>query len=259
MGPRIKPVALVISMEYIRKMRFLLSAALAVLFLAAFVTMSGCGGKPVNENDPASLYADAEEDIKTDHYAIAIEKLRTVKNKFPYSRYATDAQLKIADIYFMQESYAEAALAYETFRDLHPKHEKTPYAMYRVAKSHYMDAPENVARDMTPAQKALDAYQAFLRTYPAATETEEAKKDVAEVRRRLAAKELYIANFYWREEQYKAAKARYLRVVDTFGDTQPAQDAKERLFRIEDRIKIQEKREEKERIEKERERERRKS
>ena len=60
--------------------------------------------------------------------------MKTIKNKFPYSNYATEAQLKIADVYYMQESYGEAAVAYEAFRDLHPKHEKVPYAMFRIGE-----------------------------------------------------------------------------------------------------------------------------
>ena len=61
-----------------------------------------------------------------------IDKLKIIKNKYPYSKYALDASLRLADVYFLQESYTEAALAYESFRDLHPKHEKVPYAMFRI-------------------------------------------------------------------------------------------------------------------------------
>src|SRR6478736_2451275 len=100
------------------------SLALGLILLNSIpVLFTGCAGKGVSEEDPASLYADAEEDIKSDHYQIAIDKLRIIKNKFPYSKYAIDSQLRIADVLFMQEAYGEAAVSYETFRDLHPKHE----------------------------------------------------------------------------------------------------------------------------------------
>src|SRR5436305_4595321 len=102
------------------------SAFLTVLVLLS-ILYAGCAGTPVDENDPASLFKDAESDIQSDHYQIAVEKLRSIKNKFPYSKYALDAQLRIADVYFLEESYAEAAAAYETFKDLHPKHEKAGY------------------------------------------------------------------------------------------------------------------------------------
>src|SRR6476619_147606 len=116
------------------------------IFLAvmnAASSLPGCSGKAIDENDPAALYKDAEDDIKNDHYQIAIDKLRSIRNKFPYSKYAVDAQLRLADVYFLQEDFAEAAAAYETFRDLHPKHEKTSYAMFRIGKSYYKDSPTN--------------------------------------------------------------------------------------------------------------------
>lgn len=203
---------------------------LTSLGLAAF---SGCAGKPVDETDPAALYEEANQEIASDHYQVAVEKLRAIKNKFPYSKYATEAQLRIADVYFLQESYGEAAIAYESFRDLHPKHEKVPYAMFRVAKSYYSDNPGHIGRDQTPAAKALDAYGDFLRQFPAAPEAVEAQKDVKDIRNLLAQKELYVANFYYHDGDHLAAQGRYNKILELFGDTESAAIAKERLASLE--------------------------
>jgi outer membrane protein assembly factor BamD len=192
----------------------------------------GCATEQAAAEDPAALYKDAEDEINSDHFLIALEKLKAIKNKYPYSKYATDAQLRIADVYYLQESYPEAAAAYETFRDLHPKHEKVPYAMFRIAKSYYQDMPDPIARDMTPAQKALDAYNDFLRRFPTAPEAAEAKKDVDGIRAQLAEKELYIGNFYYKRDFYLSAKGRYEKIVDLYADTPSAQEAKEKLAKI---------------------------
>ena len=204
-----------------------------MLLLAALLVMhAGCSGKGVDENDPGVLYKEAEEDIKSDHYLIAIEKLRTIKNKYPYSNYAVEAQLRIADVYFLQESFGEAAIAYEAFRDLHPKHEKTPYAMFRIAKAHYNDIPTPIARDMTPAQKSLDAYLEFLRRFPDAPEAAEGRKEVAEVRKLLADKELYVANFYYKRNFSDSARPRFQKILDMYPETPAAVEAKDKLARI---------------------------
>lgn len=196
----------------------------------------GCSGKSVDENDPAVLMKEAEEDIESDRYQLAIEKLRMVKNKFPYSNQARLAQLKIADVYFLQESYTEAALAYEAFRDLYPKHEKVPYAMFRVGKSYLNDTPGNVARDLGPAQRALDSYNEFLRRFPNAPESDEARKDVEQLRRTLAEKELYIASFYVRENAYEAAQGRLKKILSLYPETESAKIAEERLKEISSKI-----------------------
>ena len=216
-------------MSIMRKKTLILLGTLSAILVAGF----GCSGAKVDESDPAALYKEAEEEIKSDHYQIAIDKLRVIKNKFHYSKYSIDAQLRIADVYFLQETYAEAATAYETFRDLHPKHEKTPYAMFRMGLSHFNDIPSPIARDLTPGQKAIDAFNEFLKKYPQAPEAAEAKEKVQEARKLLAEKELYIANFYYRGDDYSSAKTRYAKILDLYPETESAAKAKERLVKIE--------------------------
>jgi outer membrane protein assembly factor BamD len=216
-------------MVYTRSMRAL--AALMLVFTMSHALV-GCSGKSVDESDPAQLYKDALEEIESDHYQLAIDKLRAVKNKFPYSKYALDAHLKIGDVLFLQESFAEAAATYESFRDLHPKHEKVAYAMFRIAKSYYNDMPSTVARDMTSGSHALDAYNDFLRRFPSAPESAEAQKDMTEVRNKLADKELYVANFYWRENQFDSAKGRFEKIIALYPDTRAAQEAGEKIHKI---------------------------
>jgi outer membrane protein assembly factor BamD len=204
--------------------------ALAIGSFTFFPT--ACSTAHVDENDPVSLLKEAEQEIASDHYQLAIDKLRTIKNKFPYSSVAIDAQLRIADVYFMQESYIESAASYEAFRDLHPKHEKTPYAMFRIGKSYYNDIPSVVARDLTPAQRALDAYKNYLSHYPSGTETAEVHKDIIEIRNLLANKELSIGDFYFNRNFYDSAKPRYKKVIELFSDTQGAKLAQEKLALI---------------------------
>ena len=212
------------------RLGFLICFVLAILATA-------CSTGQVDENDPASLYKDAEAEIQSDHYQIAVEKLRTIKNKFPYSKFATEAHLKIGDVYFLQESFAEAASVYEAFRDLHPKHEKTPYAMFRIGKSYFNDTPGAIARDMTPAYKAVDAYTEFLQRFPNAPEAPEAKKDVEKIRGFLAEKELYIANFYLKRDFYESAKPRFKKVLELYSETEAAKTAEEKLSIIDEKLK----------------------
>lgn len=201
-----------------------------VLFL---IILAGCSGKPVDESDPGALFKEAEEEFSSDHFQVAIDKFRVVKNKFPYSKFSADAQLRIADVYFAQESFTEAATAYETFRDLHPKHEKTPYAMFRIAKSYFNDIPGHVARDLTPAQKSLEAYNDFLKQHGSAPEAAEAKKDVAQVRNILADKELYIGDFYFKRDAMDSAILRYKKVLELYPETPAAITAKAQIQKAE--------------------------
>ncbi len=62
-----------------------------ILLLFLCLQLWGCSGKSVDENDPKALFEDAEESIKGDQYQIAIDKLRMIRNKFPYSKYSIEA------------------------------------------------------------------------------------------------------------------------------------------------------------------------
>jgi outer membrane protein assembly factor BamD len=219
-------------MEYTFLMRALASHLVCFLLLAGIAGIAGCASQTVDENDPASLFKDAEDDIKSDHYQLAIDKLRVIRNKFPYSKYSIDAQLRIADVYFLQESYLEAAASYESFRDLHPKHEKVEYAMFRAGKAYQNDIPGAVSRDLTSAYRALDAYSAFLNMFQHSAEAPQAHKNVFDIRNALAEKELYIADFYFIRNQYESAAPRYKKILDSYPDTGAAKLAGETLAKI---------------------------
>ncbi len=206
--------------------------ACTLLLAVSSPFLGGCAGPTVDENDPSYLYKEAEDDISGNRYLLAIDKLRLIKNKYPYSKFSVDAQLRIADVYFLQESYGEAALAYEAFRDLHPKHAKAAYATFRMAKAYFLDAPPNVARDQASMQKAMEAYSDFLKRFPEATEATEARNDLNQAKRQLAEKELYIGNFYFKRQVFGAARARFSKLVALYPDTDAAKEAQQKLAQI---------------------------
>ena len=211
-----------------------ISRSLSALILIA--SLFGCSGKQVDPNEPGQLFQEAEEDIKSDHYQIAIDRLRSIKNKFPYSKFAIDAQLRMADVYFLQESYPEAAASYEAFHELHPKHEKTAYVMFRAAKSYFNDAPTQVARDLGPANKSLASYNDFLSKFPQDPQAAEAKADVESIRNLLADKEVYIADFYAKRDAYDSAAERYKKVIALYPETKAAESSKPKLELAEKKI-----------------------
>jgi outer membrane protein assembly factor BamD len=200
----------------------------AVLVLAGG-QLAGCSGKDVNPEDPASLMEDAEADIKSDHYQIAIDKLRMLKNRFPYSKEAAIAQLRVGDVYFLQEAFGEASASYEAFRDQYPKHEKVSYAILRIGKSFESDIPENPGRDMGSATKAIESYQEYLSRFPQGAEKKEAQEAINKIRARLAEKEFSVALFYLRRGESQAARNRLTKVQSLYPETESARLAREKL------------------------------
>jgi len=205
------------------------------LAIALIIVGFGCSGKTVDESNPQALYDEALEDIQNDRYIMAVEKLRSVRNKFPYSKVATQAHLKMADVYFAQESYVEAAAAYEAFRDLHPKHESAAYASFKIGEAYRKDIPTVISRDLTSAYKAQDALRSFLEQYPQDAEVPKAKVFLQETRDLLASKETYIGDFYYKKGEWDAAKIRYQKILDMYADTNQGPIAKNRLEDIQNK------------------------
>jgi outer membrane protein assembly factor BamD len=213
---------------------------LASLVFALFL-FGGCASQQTNDSDPEILFKEAESDISSDRYLGATEKLQLVKNKFPYSRFASLAQLRLADVYFLQESFMEAAASYEVFRELHPKHEKAGYAAYRIGESYLNEAPTTVPRDLSSAARAETAFDFFIRTFPKDPQVQAAIDGRAKARALQAEKELLIAKFYRRQDQFISAEGRLEKLLSKYKETPSAKEAEDLLARVKPQADLQRK------------------
>jgi outer membrane protein assembly factor BamD len=173
------------------------------------VLLSGCSSADKKADTPEGAYQLAQEFDKDERYEEAIKRYLEVKNKFPYSKFATLAELAVADTYFKQESYPEAQVAYQAFKDLHPKHVKIDYVTYKLAMSFYNQLPPTTDRDLTISQSAILYFDEVINQYPNSEHVEDARQKKAAVLKMLAEKEEYIANFYFIREKYDSALGRY--------------------------------------------------
>lgn len=187
--------------------------------------VTGCAGKKLNENDPKAMYEDALEDVTDSRYLMALDKLKVVKNKFSYSAYGALAQLRIGDVYFLQESFPEAAASYETFVELYPRHEQAAYALFRSGESYFRDIPGNIARDLRSAESAVTALGQYLRRYPQGEYAERALDMKNTGYNTLAEKEMEIAQFYLRRKKPGSARARLEKILRLYGESDVAAKA----------------------------------
>ncbi|MES3038495.1 MAG: outer membrane protein assembly factor BamD, partial [Bdellovibrionota bacterium] len=137
-----------------------------LLIILVISSIWGCTSTEKNENTPEGLFKQGQEFIKDERYDLAIQRFQDVKNKFPYSALATQSELEIADAYFKQESFAEAQIAYQGFRDLHPKHPKIDYVIYQLGMSYFKQLPSTNDRDLTLALDAIRNFQEVLSRFP---------------------------------------------------------------------------------------------
>jgi outer membrane protein assembly factor BamD len=148
-------------------------------------------------------------------YQDAIDKFQEVVDNYPYSEYAVQAELKIADSYFEQERWDEALSYYRDFAELHPEHAKVPYTIYRAALCHARKSG-TADRDQTSTREAVAALDQLMTRYPTAPEAREAEELWRDLRTKLGEHVLGIGDFYWTREEYQSAAGRYRQVLDEY-------------------------------------------
>ena len=222
-------------------MRLLRAVCLTVLLCTAAgcaSLSSGQAGDPDFAADAAANLQLGDEALERKDFLQAERYYEHVRTKYPYLEVANEAELKLADLAYAQETYPEAREKYQSFIKLHPTHPKVDYAAYRSALSHYADIPSDLfilppstEKDQTEIRAALVSLNDFVRQYPNSQYVPEAKTNIEDTRKRLAEHELYVASFYARRERWKAVVQRLEGLLTSYPGTPLEEKA---LFELHD-------------------------
>jgi outer membrane protein assembly factor BamD len=185
-------------------------------FTVIFLLLSACSSLEKNANTPEGAFAIAQEFDKDERFEEAIKRYNEVKNKFPYSNYAILSEIAVADVYYKQESFAEAQIAYQSFKDLHPKHAQIDYVVFRVGMSFFQQLPSSIDRDLSLAADAINEFNYLVQSFPGSTYVKEAEENRRKAQLMLAQKEEYIGDYYYIREFYESALPRYEKLYSTY-------------------------------------------
>lgn len=178
--------------------------------------LSGCAtpqlNKPVDD-----LFKDGEQSFQNGKYDDAITQWKRVKESYPSPDLAARTEIGLADAYYQNKDYIEAAAEYESFRKLHPGHGRAEYALYRHGMSYFMQV-KGIDTDQTPVKNALATFESYLKLYPAGTHAAEVREKVRECRDLQLQYEIYVGRFYLRTGSYPAAIARLESALKLFSD-----------------------------------------
>jgi outer membrane protein assembly factor BamD len=206
-----------------------------ILPVMAMLLFSGCSffiDSKTDEKTAQELVNDGMEAFNSQRYRSAIESFEKLKDWYPFSKYAILAELKIADAHFYLGEYVAAIAAYESFENLHPRNEATPYVIFQRGLS-YIEQLETVDRDQTSAKKAIETFNRLKKTYPNSEYTAQAENYIRMSLKNMAAHEFYVAEFYFKNKHYKAAIVRFRTVVSSYPDLGLTQKALEYIARCE--------------------------
>lgn len=190
-------------------------------FCIALVLMaaSGCAWfNPDVSRTAVELAHYGMDDYNDGNYERAAKAFQTLKDWYPFSKYAMLAELKIGDANYHMKEYEEAIAAYEEFENLHPRNEAIPYVIYQIGRC-YFDRIETIDRDQANGRLALETFQRLRRRFPDDPYAKQASVHVQKCIQNLAEHEFYVGYFYYKAKDYKAALGRFKAVIEKYPDT----------------------------------------
>ncbi|MCK6555022.1 outer membrane protein assembly factor BamD [Candidatus Binatia bacterium] len=191
------------------------------LALAA-AALAGCAGKKGQTSE--QYFTTANDSFRTGALDMAIEQFNELLDQHPFSEHSEEAELRIAHAYYLAGSYPEAVVALTDFQRRHPTSPNLPFVGYYLGMC-YLRQMNTLDRDQTAARNAHTYFLTVSRQYPDSPFAELARERLAECRDRLAAHDLYVANFYRRRENFRAAEVRMLTLASRYQETPAAAEA----------------------------------
>lgn len=189
-----------------------------IIFLALLLALGWGCSQLKNEEKPAQvLIQDGVEAFEGGQYSSAIKNFEQLKDWYPFSKFAIQAELKIADAHYRLKAYNEAVLAYEEFEQLHPTNAAMAYVIYQMGRCYY-EQIDSIDRDQTPARKALEVFRRLKRQYPDDAYAARAQTHIAKCLQSLAAHDFYVGQFYYKARNYKAALGRFRALITNYPD-----------------------------------------
>lgn len=212
---------------------------LRATLLALCLAITGCswfGGDDddlVADSGEQQMYREAQRHLKNDNFGLAVRTLQMLESRYPFGRYAEQAQLELIYAHYGAYEFEAATEAADRFIRLHPRHPNVDYAFYMKGLAAYDIEPgffarfvpsDDTKRDVSHIQIAFGEFAQLLARYPDSAYAPDARQRMIHMRNMLARHEIHVANYYFRRGAYLAALNRGKYVVEHMQQTPSVAD-----------------------------------
>jgi outer membrane protein assembly factor BamD len=221
---------------------------LAALLLAS--ALSGCGLFKDYDDETRNwtaeqFYKTAKEELDNNSWDAAIKNYEKLEAKFPFGRYAQQAQLEVAYAYYKQGETAQCISALEKFVKLHPNHPSVDYALYLKGLANFKEdlgVFQNVAkqdladRDPKSARESFETFKDLITRFPESRYANDSRERMIYLVEALARHEIHVARYYITRGAYLAAANRAQDAIIRFPNSPTHKEALEVLVESYDRM-----------------------
>jgi outer membrane protein assembly factor BamD len=184
--------------------------------------LCACGLLPEVKDETAGwsadkLYKEAKDELAKGGNANAIKYLEKLEARYPYGRYAQQAQIELAYVYFKEGDNASSIAACDRFIKLHPNHPNVDYVYYLKGLVNFnedlgllgkLSKQDLTERDPKAARDSFDAFKELVTRYPESKYTQDGIARMKYLVNALASHEVHVARYYMKRGAYVAAANR---------------------------------------------------
>ncbi|RHW19842.1 outer membrane protein assembly factor BamD [Pseudomonas jilinensis] len=206
---------------------------LLVAMLSLLVACSSKRGVIDESLSESELYVMAQQDLNANNYGPAIEKLRALESRYPFGRFAEQAQLELIYAYYQNLEPEAARASADRFIRLHPQHPDVDYAYYiRGLASFTRDRGiferflplDMTRRDPGAARDSFNEFAQLVSRYPDSRYAPDARLRMIYLRNLLAAYDAHVGHYYLKRGANVAAANRGRYIVENFQQTPSVPD-----------------------------------
>jgi outer membrane protein assembly factor BamD len=175
---------------------------LACLLMFSLLLFS-CGEyqKVLNKGSIEEQYKMAVKMYESKNYSRALRLFEKVTPAYRGKPQMERVQFMVAQSNFNEKNYSIAGYYFDRFTKNYSKSSKKEDAAFLSAYSYKLASPV-FSKDPTDTNKALEAFQSFINTYPNSSKIDEANKHYKEIRYKLQRKYFEIAKTYYNTAGY---------------------------------------------------------
>ncbi len=216
----------------------LLKSVKITISLILVALLFGCASKDELDGMAADtgeqvMYDNAQRYLRSRNFDLAVRSLQLLESRYPFGRYAEQAQLELIYAHYGAYQHEAAVEAADRFIRLHPQHPSVDYAYYMKGLSAFSAKSDIFARflptdessrDTSHAREAFAEFAQLVARFPDSPYAADAKARMVHLRNLLARHEILVANYYFRRGAYLAAANRGRYVVENFQRTPAVAD-----------------------------------
>ena len=205
-------------MKHINQFKYIFSLSIVAFF------MVGCNSDGPEIEQPEKIYYDqAQRRMASKNFIGAIESLEAIESRYPFGKYAEQAQIELIYAFFKNGEPEAAHSASEKFIRLYPRHPNIDYAYFMKGLSSYTSDNSFLVRltdtdlsnrDISGAKESFSEMSEFLTRFPESQYAPYAKQRSIYLRNMIAKNELAAADYYLSINAYVASVRRAKYVIE---------------------------------------------